>query len=390
MIPPARTNLLVCAVLVYAVPACTGSPTYEVHRAVSATVAHFAPGLDLSKSLGQNASRLSNRRWLQHAGVVGMAPRGLFVQARLYPAPEARAKAELQNDAPVRVIELVADNSSNDVSVQMDLAIAFRGVPKEGCLLLRSGDARQLRTVRYWNAPKGAGGVAVVSDFVTGTPVWSLIAWTGPFNGTETLMAPFEPRPCDGGNDPIALSNVARSVDAVAALQLGFADSVERVRTGVETARRREFANADAPDACEVPGPTVETTRHRLAGFSIELPADFLLVRSSPPYEWRAPDNSVVAAGFAERILSAGTGGSYKSHCETTISGRKAVIRIFNFSAYSPEMGVTTAFPKDNVTDLTVDAVGPSQERQRQFLRAAYSIEIDHAYGRQDLTRDNR
>ena len=376
-------GLVLCAV-----PACRQTPSYEVHRAVSATVDHFAPGLSLSTPVKQNAPRLGGNRWVQHVGLVGTAPRGLFVQARLYPELEARNEPSLQGDAPVRVIELLADNSSNDISVMSDLMIAFRGIPKEGCVLVRRGETQQLRQVRYWAAPKGAGGVAVVSDFNTQTPVWSLVAWSGPFNGTETLMAPFEPRQCDGGNEPIAMPNVAKNVAAVSALQIAFSDSVHGVRTGAEDARHRELTNADAPDACVVPEQTVETTRYRLSGYSIEVPSDFVLVRKTSPHEWRAPDNSMIGVGIAKRSHTTVTGGNYKSSCETTIGGRRAIVSVVNLGATIPELGVTTAFPMFP-EDFVFDASGPTQARQRQLLRAAYSIQIDPDF-RLKITPDYR
>src|SRR5688500_8799803 len=385
---PSHFKASAAAVAVCLVPACSDAPTYEVHRAVSATVEHFAPGLSLSTPVRQNAARMGSTRWVQHVGLIGDAPRGLFVQARLYPDPEARQKPQLQGDAPVRAIELLADNSSNEISVMSDLAIAFRGIPKEGCVRLRNGDVEHLRQVRYWAAPGSAGGVAVLSDFNKSPVTMSLLAWSGAFNGTETLMAPFEARQCDGGNEPIAMPNIARSVDAVSALQIAFSDSVRGVISGIETTRQRELTNADAPDACVPPEQTVQTKRYRLAGFSIEVPSDFVLVRGTSPHEWRAPDNSMIAVGIAKRSHSTAVGGNYKSSCDTTTGGRRAIVGVVNLGSNIPELGVTTAFPMFP-EDFVFDAVGPSQERQRQLLRAAYSIQIDPDF-RLRITPDYR
>jgi hypothetical protein len=171
-------------------------------------------------------------------------------------------------------------------------------------------------------------------------------------------------------------------------LQIAFSDSVHGVRAGAEDARRRELTNADAPDACVVPDQTVATTRYRLSGYSIEVPSDFVLVSETSPQEWRAPDKSMIAIGIARRSHSTATGGNYKSSCETTIGGRRAIVSVVNLSDGTPELGVTTAFPMFP-EDFVFDATAPSQARQRQLLRAVYSIQIDPDF-RLKITPDYR
>ena len=45
-----------------------GDDTVLVHRAVSATVDHYAPGFTVGGALRQNAARLSSGRWVPQVG----------------------------------------------------------------------------------------------------------------------------------------------------------------------------------------------------------------------------------------------------------------------------------------------------------------------------------
>jgi hypothetical protein len=176
----------------------------EVPLPVSATVEHFAPGIAIGSTMKESTKKLRAIRWTQHVGFVGALGDGGgdFTQARLFPAIEARRKPIGDDDARVEAVELVSVRSSVIPTVMFDLGVVFRSNPKDGCIV-PSTDEMPYRQVQYWTTRNDRGGVALITDWTfkstsstAGVVVWSMLAWAGPFQGSKTLLARFDPRSC--------------------------------------------------------------------------------------------------------------------------------------------------------------------------------------------------
>jgi hypothetical protein len=173
----------------------------EVPLPVSATVEHFAPGIAIGSTMKESTKKLRGIRWMQHVGFIG-AIDGKFTQARLFPSLEARRKPIGDDDARVEAVELVSVRGSGIPTTMSDLGIVFRASPKDGCIV-PSTDEMPYRRVQYWISPNDRGGVALITDWTfkpasstAGVAVWSMLAWSGPFQGSKTLLAQFDPRSC--------------------------------------------------------------------------------------------------------------------------------------------------------------------------------------------------
>ena len=169
---------------------------------VSATVAHFAPGVAIGSTLQASKKKLTDVRWIQHLGYVGALQAQDFALVRLAPPADARHKARGDDRALVESVELVSVKGGALPNTMADLGIVFRSSPKDGCII-PSTDDMPYRRVQYWTTPSDHGGVALVTDWTFtaktltgGVAVWSMIAWAGPFKGSETLLAKFDPRSC--------------------------------------------------------------------------------------------------------------------------------------------------------------------------------------------------
>jgi len=104
--------------------------------------------------------------------------------------------------ALVESVELVSVRGDAIPNTMLDLGIAFRGSPKDGCII-PGADDMPYRRVQYWTTPGDRGGVALLTDWTFtpststgGVAVWSMVAWAGSFKGSETLFARFDSRPC--------------------------------------------------------------------------------------------------------------------------------------------------------------------------------------------------
>src|SRR5688500_18646058 len=80
-------------------------PPPPVHRAVSATLDHFNPGLAFGQPLGEALRNIGPNVWVQHAGIVGKAGRRSWSAIRIYPDSATRAKPALDSSAYVRFVE---------------------------------------------------------------------------------------------------------------------------------------------------------------------------------------------------------------------------------------------------------------------------------------------
>ena len=169
---------------------------------VSTTVDHFAPGVAIGTTLGESRKKLYEMRWVQHLGFVGEINSDEFALIRLTPTSEARQKARADDRAILESVEFVSVKGDAFANTMSDLGIVFRSSPKDGCIVPGT-EGMPHRRVQYWTTRSDRGGVALVSDWsltpATSTAdvaVWSMIAWAGPFKGSETLLAKFDPRSC--------------------------------------------------------------------------------------------------------------------------------------------------------------------------------------------------
>jgi len=169
---------------------------------VSATVDHFAPGVAIGSTMQASKKKLDDVHWIQHLGYVGALRGRDFALIRLAPAADARHKVRGDERALVESVELVSVKGDRLPTTMSDLGIVFRSSPKDGCIIPGREDM-PYRRVQYWTTPSDHGGVALVTDWTftpqtstAGVAVWSMVAWAGPFKGTETLLAKFDSRSC--------------------------------------------------------------------------------------------------------------------------------------------------------------------------------------------------
>jgi hypothetical protein len=174
----------------------------DVPLPVSATVEYFAPGVAIGSTVKESKKKLGDVRWVQHLGFVGVPGSREFALIRLAPAAAARHKLYSDDRALVESVELVSVRGDAIPNTMLDLGIAFRSSPKDGCIIPGTDDM-PYRRVQYWTTPGDRGGVALVTDWTftpststAGVAVWSMVAWAGPFKGSETLLARFDSRPC--------------------------------------------------------------------------------------------------------------------------------------------------------------------------------------------------
>ena len=232
-----RAAACVVSLVAVTVPGCAAdAPGYDTNARVAAAVTHFAPGLGLGGNIERNSALLPSRRWVAHVGAIGQAPTPPFVQVRLYPDAEVRARADIDGTAPLRSMEWVSVVPRERERVMSELSIALGAAPREGCIF-PVGKAEPLRSVHYWAADGGDGGLAVVSDW-TNQPsetvddsLWSLWAWSGPLSGGETLLAPFSPEPCDSNRRSPTRPSIERTSAALQTLDRAFRDSVRASRS---------------------------------------------------------------------------------------------------------------------------------------------------------------
>lgn len=388
-----NTILVVAAVLAAAWFFRRDSARLRVALAVSASLDHYAKGLVLGQPLSANAKKVPGSHWQRHVGFVGPATAG-FTRAILIPRQKLRERVLADAEARLEAVQLDAANSNNWTFTLSELGVAFRRVPSQGCIRLSNGEYRQ---VHYWQGQEDAGGVAVISDMgrmdpsvtTAGPGTWSLFIWAGPFKGGETFAAAYDPFPCNGSNRPEVGKSVAASAAAMEGLIVALRDSLVGYAAASQQAHYDEVTNAQAPNACDVPDGSALTMSHQLVGFSIRLPADFVIedqakwdaefARSGVArYAWRAPDGSVAEVESANpRVNHRGGLGQVSSECDTNIDGRPAHFDVGNASAGRPELTAGGAYDSYPNATLIFVGIGRSQQRQRELLAAAYSIRLN-------------
>jgi hypothetical protein len=369
--------------------ACAKPEPPAAHIAVRETVKHFAPGLEIGQPLAQSTNFVRGHRWVQHAGLVGVPPRQMFREVRLFPDSAARMASVMDADAFVEAVELVNDGGGDRVSIMSDLAIAFRNVPQHGCLGPLDS-AGLYRSVTYWTAPADAGGAAILEEWGDTAieshqrVLWSLFVWGGPFRGARTLHGPFTPGFCERGEPPITPAGVRRTAEVVEGLQRAFGDSVRGVRQTVVDAKAYEMSNANPLDACMAGVASGPTKVWDLGGASIELPADMeedegygvSQRRTMGQYGWRAQDGTRVTIRTGpDAVYEHGVGGTLTGHCTEQLGERARDIDLFNLSSSYPDLRVSAKFPRRGA-GLNFEGIARSRERQEQLLRAAHSIRI--------------
>ena len=381
-------RLLIPSIFLLAAPvACNKpEPPPPVHRAVSATVEHFNPGLAFGQPLGEAVRNIGPSVWVQHAGIVGKARQRSWQGIRIYTDSVTRAKAKMDSSAFVGFVELVSDGKADRVAVMSDLAIAFRGVPKKGCLIMDDAEGA-MRNVEYWTTPTDQGGAAIISEYgdkplAEGDNVhWSLFMWSGPFKGGETFLLPFEGRMCDGTNAAPMPAGLQRTAERIAFLQRSFSDSV-RGAFQVQQAAAEQLAKVDdATDACMMPVAGSPTTTHSMGSYSIELPSDFTRDESRPA-AWRAADRSEVSiTSGPSRIVPHAAGGSISSHCENPINGRTVDVDLIDVMSGTTRVGYRVQAQYAGAGGVTFAGEARTQARRLELIRAAYSIRIGGSQG---------
>jgi hypothetical protein len=202
----------------------------DVPLPVSATIRHFAPGLAIGASLRDARRHLQAPQWRPGLGYSGQ-PKGDFARATLIPSLSDRNRPDPDLNARVEVVELTASNKREMVNVMSDLAIVFRGIPRMGCIARLDGLHEE---VQYWVTRRDLGGIAVITGWggdttsvsPTGIYTWSLVAWAGPFKGSETLTAPFDPRPCARFTAAVTSAAMNESIATREQAQTSFVDSL--------------------------------------------------------------------------------------------------------------------------------------------------------------------
>ena len=174
----------------------------DVPLQVSATISHFAPGVAIGKTMSESRKKVYDARWVQHLGYVGEINSYEFALIRLAAAGKARHKPFADDRALVESVEFVSVNGGAEAKTMLDVGTVFRSSPKDGCII-PSRDDMPYRRVQYWTTKADRGGVALISDWTftsetstAGIAVWSMVAWAGPFKGSESLLAHFDSRPC--------------------------------------------------------------------------------------------------------------------------------------------------------------------------------------------------
>jgi hypothetical protein len=178
-----------------------GAAEYATHPVVSATVAHFAPNVELGGGIERMSVHFRNRRWIPGVGAVTDSKHERFVQLRFFPDDDALASGEVDWTAPLRSMELVSVRAADRERTLSEIATVFGASPAEGCVA-PADTTLPLRAVQYWVAPDSAGGLAVISDFMQqgvaliDSASWSPWAWSGAFRGSDSFVAPFDAAPC--------------------------------------------------------------------------------------------------------------------------------------------------------------------------------------------------
>lgn len=175
----------------------------EVPTPVKTALEHFAPGVTMATTVDENARHVANLHWTENVGFVGRPASRYFDEVRL--VPRRRQGQPLPNDrgAKVASVELVAFHMAGLRRIMRDLAGVFdTTVFSEGCLD-PVGDGYPHRQVRYMTTKRNLGGAAVINDWPvpavdndSARLVWSLVTWSGAFDGSATLHAPYVPVPC--------------------------------------------------------------------------------------------------------------------------------------------------------------------------------------------------
>jgi hypothetical protein len=258
-----------------------------------------------------------------------------------------------------------------------------------------------------------------------------MFMWAGPFQGSRTLVANFDPRSClivaESGGTP----NLDPANDVAEGVAFAFRDSirvasVDRARTAAANAE--PLIGGDVIEACSVPSPVGRLETHVTSLVTVALPEDFKLLNRERAearaqrsgyarYEWRGNDNSTLAiyddstrivrrsAMDSSLNVHSGWTGQLSSECDTDVSGHPVHVDIADASIGVPDRVVHAWFDLRTeeqrqlaqslvirsrldaeeaprfVHGLKFVAHARSLDRQRALLRAVRSVEISSAWG---------
>lgn len=374
----------------------------EVPRAVSATLEHFAPGTAIGSTVAENARSLRTVRWTPNVGHTGplKSDRG-FTHARLLVDPKDMGRPNGDDNARVWAVELIGERSDEIPTVMVDLGIAFRGSPKDGCIL-PSVDGMPPRRVQYWSSRNDQGGVALITDWGEGrhkgpskVVVWSIFAWAGPFQGSSTLYSNYDPRLCYHLQDNLPTGTPTALSMSSEEAQLAFRDSLYDMERTAETRTadaRASLVSGDQPNACTV-GDQRPSESQTTTLFEVDLPPDFKL-KNGPAaeeraratgyarYEWTGSDRSTFAIYAGDTLdIHRGWTGLIASECDLESVSGPMHVDVANASTYSQDRVVHTATKVEGSLYLMVIAHARSIERQAELIRAAKSVRISPRWG---------
>lgn len=165
---------------------------------IAAILRAYAPGVTLGDRADASLPAMREVSWVRGLGWIGApAASGAFDQIQLLPAVgRASGNADAKRMVITSVHLLSHAATSQDALIR--IVSVLRRPPMQGCLTPSDADLPH-RQVQYWTTPNDRGGAALVSDWSVASPaggigqpeVWSLVLWTGPFEGSTTLHASF-------------------------------------------------------------------------------------------------------------------------------------------------------------------------------------------------------
>jgi hypothetical protein len=197
---PALALGVVLAIVFFKVYGFLSRP--DVPAQVASALAHFSPGVAIGRPAGPSVDSIADAQWVPNVGYVGtLNGTSPFVHARLFVSVPERSRPTGDRDAIVEGVELVSTTSDALPNMMLAVATRFRGQPVDGCIVPASEDAPH-RRVQYWSTAKDRGGIAILNDWTSAGPrgsttvFWSMMLWSGPFRGSNTLLANYDPRTC--------------------------------------------------------------------------------------------------------------------------------------------------------------------------------------------------
>jgi len=396
---PVMLTAVALAVVFFQVRKRFAAPAVPIQ--VAATIGHFAPGVGIGSSMKDASTAFADVRWVPQVGYVGRVKEGPFVQVRLYPDAETRKKPSGDLKSRVQQVEFLSTSNLGMGRVFSDLARVFRnGDPLEGCITSVSVQFPARRSVMYWVTKSDQGGVALIYDLdarVDNKPaplVWSMIAWSGPFQGSPQLHAAFVKRRC---TDSTSVAQPDDATEAVEQLNLAFRDSLAGEAAPVRQAaaavpeQSAPLATPMTAQACNDPGRLSPTQLQTTTLVDVDLPIDFKLTNAAKSevnvertgyarYDWRGDDNSTLTIQPATSVHSGWT-GLIDTECDLNIDGHSVHVDIANASTSGADFVVHGFFQMEAGSPVAFIAHARSHQRQEELLHALRTVAIKPRWG---------